>query len=242
MKKNKQMIDFLIYQEKISFDMKKIMHAEYDCKLEFIGDESSLNNLREKISEMIKNKQKRCFEFLLGNEFDDMEDGDFRYSIWCGYAIDHNLEHLKFEFTTSSIIIKLYSCCLWDTLPYYSKICVKYGVDCQMSCSCFTYGDYDFYILYKNGKYKHRHYDSVNEGAYMIDSSSIYDKIKDDLMYDIRKNQINMNIKDIYLERYKYLKQPHKKWMIKLIDDIIASYSGDILFRSLHYEEFKRGY
>jgi len=222
--------------------MKKIMHAEYDCILEFIGDESPLNHLREKISEMIKNKQEYCFQSLLGNDFDDMEDGDFRYSIFCGYAIDHHLEHLKFQFSASSIIIKLYSCCLWDTLPYYSEICVKYGVDCQISCNCFTYGWYDFYILYKTGKYKQRKYNTVNEGAYMLDPSTIYDNIKSYLMYDIRQNQININIWDIYLKRYKYLKQKEKKWMLRLIDDIVASHSVDILFRSLYYEEFRRGY
>lgn len=223
--------------------MKKVPYLEHDCKLEFIGDESSLNHLREKISEMIKNKQENCIQFLLDKKYEEMEDGDFRYSIFCGYAIDYNLEHLEFQFNANSIILKFYSCCLWDTLPYLSDLCIKYKVDCKMGCRGINYYDcYDFYILYKSGKYKHRQFNSLTEGAYMLDPSYIYDKIKDDLMYDIRKNQINMNIRDIYLKRYKYLKESDKEWMLELIDDIVASYSGDILFRSLHYEENRRSY
>jgi len=191
-------------------------YAVHDCKLEFIGEESPLNNLRANILEMRKNRQDDCFQFLLGKKFKDIEEIVFNYSIYSGYPLDCDFDEIEFLFNANSIILKFETYCLHDTLPYFSELCVKFNLDCKLVGRCVNYDWYDFYILYKTGKYKHREY--------------TFDELKSNLIYDIRNNQMNLDIWDFYLNKYKFLFQEEKNWMLKKINNVVSSHSTEVLF------------
>lgn len=194
-------------------------YEDKNCKLEFTGEESSLNYLKVKILEMIKNKQKNCIQFLLEKEFKDIEVEDYYDdSIFCGNALDHDFNQIGFLFNSNSIILKIDSCCFYETVPYYSEICVKYNLNCKLVCRFMDYGWYEFYILYKTGKCKYRSY--------------TYSEIQSILNHEIRNNQknINIDIRDIYLKKYDYLCHSEKEWMLKLIDEVVSLHSTEVLF------------